>query len=85
MDSTSVYPPDHGKAAKHLLERLHDLHEQATTERSHYYVAACCRDAIVEIERLRRHLEKVSWMALGEVSTEQLRNIHYYAIHSLEK
>lgn len=37
-----------------ILDRLRDLLKQATTERSHFYVAKCCRDAIAEIERLRR-------------------------------
>lgn len=37
-----------------MLAKLKDLHKQATTERSHYYVASCCKDAIAEIERLRR-------------------------------
>ena len=36
-----------------IIEKLTDLHKQATTERSHYYVASCCREAIDEIERLR--------------------------------
>lgn len=36
-----------------ILEKLRDLLLQATTERSHYYVASCCREAIAEIERLR--------------------------------
>ena len=36
-----------------ILDRLRDLHKQATTERSHYYVASCCEQAIQEIERLR--------------------------------
>ncbi len=37
-----------------ILDLLEDLHRQATTERSHYYVASCVRDAISEIVRLRR-------------------------------
>jgi hypothetical protein len=37
-----------------ILDSLEDLLKQATTERSHYYVAKCCRDAIAEIKRLRR-------------------------------
>lgn len=37
-----------------LLRDLEDLLKQAQTERSHYYVAACCRRAIEEIKRLRR-------------------------------
>ena len=36
-----------------ILDKLRDLHKQATTERSHYYVASCCNEAIAEIERLR--------------------------------
>ena len=34
-----------------IVDRLKDLHKQATTERSHYYVAATCKLAIAEIER----------------------------------
>ena len=37
-----------------ILDELEDLLKQATTERSHYYVAKCCRKAIAEIKRLRR-------------------------------
>lgn len=37
-----------------ILEKLRDLHKQATTERSHYYVAATCLEAIQEIESLRK-------------------------------
>lgn len=36
-----------------ILADLVDLHKQATTEKSHYYVAACCKRAILEITRLR--------------------------------
>lgn len=36
-----------------ILDDLRDLHKQATTERSHYYVAKCCERSIAEIERLR--------------------------------
>lgn len=36
-----------------ILEKLEDLHKQATTERSHYYVAKCCKEAIAEIVLLR--------------------------------
>jgi len=41
-----------------ILEDLLDLEKQATTERSHYYVAACARRAIVEIARLRSAVDK---------------------------
>jgi hypothetical protein len=36
-----------------ILEKLRGLHVQATTERSHYYVASCVEEAIAEIKRLR--------------------------------
>jgi hypothetical protein len=36
-----------------ILEKLVDLHKQATTEQSHYYVAACCKEAMEEISQLR--------------------------------
>lgn len=36
-----------------VIAKLEDLLKQATTERSHYYVASCCREAIAEIKRLR--------------------------------
>ena len=39
-----------------LLEKLRDLLVQATTEQTHFYVAACLRSAIAEIERLRTAL-----------------------------
>lgn len=37
-----------------ILDDLENMLKQATTERSHYYVAKCCRSAIDEIKRLRR-------------------------------
>lgn len=46
-----------------ILDKLRDLHKQATTERSHYYVAACCGEAIGEIERLRYELAKMNQIA----------------------
>lgn len=39
-----------------ILVRLADLQKQATTERSHYYVAQVCTDAIKEIADLRQKL-----------------------------
>jgi hypothetical protein len=36
-----------------ILDRLKDLHIQATKERSHYYTGSCIRDAIAEISMLR--------------------------------
>lgn len=39
-----------------IIEKLEDLHKQATTERSHFYVAGCCKEAIAEITELRAML-----------------------------
>lgn len=36
-----------------ILDKLADLHSQATKERSHFYVGACVKEAIKEIEDLR--------------------------------
>lgn len=36
-----------------VIDKLNDLHKQATTERSHYYIASVVREAIAEIQRLR--------------------------------
>jgi hypothetical protein len=47
-----------------ILVELLDLEKQATTERSHNYVAQCCRLAIAEIERLRLRIA-----ALEPIST----------------
>lgn len=46
-----------------ILERLIDLHKQATVERSHFYVAKCCQDAIQEIARLRLALIRAEAVA----------------------
>lgn len=43
-----------------ILDDLEDLLKQATTERSHFYVAKCCREAIDEIKRLRRKCGEVA-------------------------
>jgi hypothetical protein len=34
-----------------ILDRLRDLHRQATVERSHYFTGRCISDAINEEER----------------------------------
>ena len=36
-----------------IINRLIDLHRQATEEKSHFYVASCVKDAILEINCLR--------------------------------
>lgn len=51
-----------------ILDDLRDLYLQATTERSHYYVAGVVERAIAEIERLRGlrgpYFTKVQWFDL---------------------
>lgn len=47
-----------GARMSDILDKLRDLLKQASTERSHYYVASCCKEAIEEIERLRKY----EWM-----------------------
>ena len=37
-----------------ILDRLHDLHRQATEERSHYYTGSVIKAAAREISELRR-------------------------------
>jgi hypothetical protein len=39
-----------------ILAKLADLHKQATTDRSHFYVARCCQEAMAEIAVLRAKL-----------------------------
>ena len=63
-----------------IVDSLKDLHKQATTERSHYYVAKCCLDAINEIERLRDLLNDMQYIdmraryARGEKSWANMIN-----------
>lgn len=52
-----------------ILDRLADLHKQATTERSHFYVARCCKDAIIEIIKLR---ERVQIFVVKEIEIDDL-------------
>jgi hypothetical protein len=42
-----------------ILDDLRDLQKQATTERSHYYVAACCARAIGEVIHLRQRVARL--------------------------
>lgn len=41
-----------------ILEKLEDVHKQATIERSHFYTGKCIEEAIAEIKRLREY----EWM-----------------------
>jgi hypothetical protein len=42
-----------------IIDKLKDLHKQATEEHSHFYVASCVREAIDEIIALRAEVELV--------------------------
>ncbi len=42
-----------------ILAKLADLHKQATTERSHYYVAGLAKQAKDEIARLQKQNDKL--------------------------
>ena len=46
-----------------ILDKLADLHKQATAERSHYYVAATTKEAVAEIILLR---SKISVLSEGQ-------------------
>ena len=37
-----------------IVNKMLDLHKQATTEKSHYYVASVLKEALEEILRLRQ-------------------------------
>ena len=43
-----------------IVERLRDLHKQATVERSHYYVGNCALDAADRIEALEEALRIIA-------------------------
>jgi len=50
-----------------ILEKLCDLHKQATEERSHYYTGKIILEAIHEISTLRRKISEQ-----GEAETQPL-------------
>lgn len=58
-----------------LNDKLEDLHKQATTDRSHYYVGAVVKEAITEIKRLQEY----EWMYkdFEGWTDEQLRDYEF--------
>jgi len=44
-----------------ILDRMRDLHKQATEERSHYYTAKVLNDAMEEMSALRATLLRIIW------------------------
>jgi hypothetical protein len=51
-----------------VLEKLVDLHHQATTEHSHYYTASVIREAMEEIAALRLQLRAAQQIAPADGS-----------------
>lgn len=53
-----------------ILDVLHDLHKQATVERSHYYTGNAIKRAIAEIERTRNERDewKEKWVSLAQAA-----------------
>jgi hypothetical protein len=43
-----------------LVERLRGLRKQATEERSHYYVADCCRESIDALLAMQGEIERLT-------------------------
>ena len=52
-----------------IKDRLLGLHEQATKERSHFYVGKCCQDAIDELDRLKADKECLEDLLDSNVSS----------------
>jgi len=50
-----------------ILEKLADLHHQATEEKSHYYVGACIREAMSEIMKLREKIVEEISMSVDKI------------------
>lgn len=52
-------PAQHGAHTPDIQEKLLDLLKQATQERSHYYVASCCREAIATLTQLQQEAKRL--------------------------
>lgn len=69
-----------------IVDKLKDLLKQATAERSHYYVAGTCREAIAEIERLRADMMRIESFTddqggVVKIVNEMCRRSRGVAIH----
>lgn len=62
--------------ATDLLARMLDLHKQATTEKSHYYVASVLRDAMAEIAHVH--------LVMRECADSIRENDEFAALRMLE-
>jgi hypothetical protein len=61
-----------------MIEKLADLHKQATTERSHYYVAGCTVEAAALIRALVKERRALA-RAMSEIIGEATAGIAYEA------
>ncbi len=50
-----------------IVEKLMNLHKQATTENSHYYVANTVMEAVQEIHKLRSALVTIAVQDSGRI------------------
>lgn len=53
-----------------ILDKLNDLHKQATVERSHYYVAGTAKEAAVAIAQMQDALIAIKATLVGEHTTK---------------
>lgn len=65
-----------------IIEKLIDLHKQATTERSHYYVANTCKEAIGEFSVLIKAFD--SERKKVKKLEDLIHEMKYYMVHSAE-
>lgn len=58
-----------------ILDSLKNLHQQATKERSHFYVGRTCERAFIEISALRDRLQMIAGIAEGSSTVNSLPHI----------
>ena len=56
-----------------LIERLRDLLVQATTEKSHFYVAKCVRESINTIEQQQAQIERLRELQKRDIAAARIR------------
>ena len=54
-----------------ILERLADLHKQATVERSHNYSGAVIYDALEEIKKLRFQIDTLEQLLTAYMTAQR--------------
>lgn len=65
-----------------VITALRDLKEQATKERSHYYVAAVADQAIREIQRLRRSVQRGEFLGIEVMVSDSIppSEVHFVSL-----